>query len=135
MDITRAKYKYILVYLCVLLLAALGGFYALHSWIPGHYFSGYPLIAIYFSVLGAVHFCLFDLYDSYTQRKKLLFFMVLKALKLILSGILLAVYCLFVRTLITEFAFTFAAFYLITLLVETAFFYNLEWKSKKNRIQ
>ncbi|KAA6343895.1 hypothetical protein EZS27_008456 [termite gut metagenome] len=135
MDVNRAKYRYILIHSCVVLLTALAGFYVLHGLIPEHYFSGYLFIAIYFFVLGVVHFCLFDLYGKYTQRKKLLFYMVIKVQKLILSISVLAVYCLLVRTFIMEFAFTFAAFYLITLLFETTFFYNFEWKSKKNRIK
>ncbi|KAA6352336.1 hypothetical protein EZS27_000286 [termite gut metagenome] len=135
MDINRAKYRYIIIHSCITLLIALGGGYVLHSLIPEHYFDGYPFIAIYFFVLGVVHFCLFDLYGKYTQRKKLLLYMLIKVQKLILSIIVLAVYCLLVRTFIMEFAFTLVAFYLITLLFETMFFYNFEWKSKKNRVK
>ncbi|KAA6344341.1 hypothetical protein EZS27_008037 [termite gut metagenome] len=135
MDVNRAKYSYVIIHICVTLLTALGGFYVLHSLIPEHYFSGYPFIAIYFFVLGVVHFFLFDLYDKYTQRKKLLFYMAIKVQKFILSIVVLVVYCLLVRTFIMEFVFTFVAFYLITLLFETIFFYHLEWKSKKNRTQ
>jgi hypothetical protein len=135
MDVNRAKYRYLIIYTLVILITTLGGIYVLHTLIPEHYFGAYPFIPMYFFVLGGIHFFLFGLYNKFTQKKKMLFYMVMKIQKLILSIALLVIYCLVVRVFVLEFAFTFVSFYLITLFFETIFFYNFEWKSRKNMIQ
>jgi hypothetical protein len=135
MGVNRAKYRYLIIYTLVVFITALGSIYVLHTLIPEHYFGAYPLIPVYFFVLGVIHFCLFGLYNKFTPQKKLLFYMAMKIQKLILSIGLFVIYCLVVRVFVLEFAFTFVSFYLVTLSFETIFFYHLEWKSRKYMVK
>jgi hypothetical protein len=135
MDANRTKYRYLISYTFVILLTTLGGIYVLCSLIPEHYFGAYPFIPVYFFVLGGIHFCLFGLYNKFTQQKKLVVYMIMKIQKVILSIAFFVIYCVVIRVCMVEFALTFVSFYLITLIFETIFFYNLEWKLRKKIIK
>ena len=138
MSISRTKRKYLLyLTLLTLMLGGVGGF-TYFSLIPEHYFGGYPLIPVYFYLFGVFNIYMFDACRKYAPDKMLLLYLAMKVLKMILSIIVLVVYCIVVHEEARAFLLTFIANYLLYLMFETSFFarYELNKKRlKKNKIK
>ena len=82
--------------ICSLISRALGAV-ILHFALPGHYFGGYPFIPIYFYFFGLFSIYAFDACRRHAPQRMLLLYLAIKMIKMILSLILVLIYCLAVR--------------------------------------
>lgn len=130
MSISITKRKF-LGYLTLITLVASGaGALILHYLEPGHYFGGYPMIPIYFYVFGVFYIYMFDACRRHAPEKMVMLFLLAKVIKLIISVLVLIVYCVAVPDSAVAFLLTFGAFYLGYLIYESWFFFVYEWNRK-----
>lgn len=135
-NISKTKRNFIGLHTLFGILSAVLGAVILHVALPGHYFGGYPFIPVYFYLFGLFSIYMFDACRRHAPQKLLLLYLAMKMIKMILSMILLMVYCLAVREEAKAFLLTFVSFYLIYLIFETWFFFSFEMnrKLKKKKI-
>lgn len=135
-NISKTKRNFIGLHTLFGILTAALGAVILHVALPGHYFGGYPFIPIYFYLFGLFSIYMFDACRRHAPQKLLLLYLAMKMIKMILSMMLLMVYCLAVREEAKAFLLTFISFYLIYLIFETWFFFSFEMnrKLKKKKI-
>lgn len=135
-NISKTKRNFIGLHTLFGILSAALGAVILHVALPGHYFGGYPFIPVYFYLFGLFSIYMFDACRRHAPQKLLLLYLAMKMIKMILSMILLMVYCLAVREEAKAFLLTFVSFYLIYLIFETWFFFSFEMnrKLKKKKI-
>lgn len=128
MTVTKKKYLWGLV-LLTLLVDVAGGWIFFRFFLE-HYFSGYPLIPVFFGIVGLLNVQLFDYLRHRNPKQLHLVYMGGKAVRMVLSILMILVYCLVVRQEARAFALTFAANYLIFLTYETCFFFGYEQNKK-----
>lgn len=130
-NISKTKRNFIGLHTLFGILSAGLGAIILHIALPGHYFGGYPFIPIYFYLFGLFSIYMFDACRRHAPQKMLLLYLAMKMMKMILSMMLLLVYCLAVREEAKAFLLTFISFYLVYLIFETWFFFSFEVNRKK----
>lgn len=131
MNITKTKRNFIGLLTMFSLLCGGVGAVVLHLALPGHYFSGYPFIPMFFYLFGLFGIYMFDTCRRHAPQKLLLMYMAMKVLKMIFSLFLLMIYCWVVREEARAFLLTFIAFYLLYLIYETWFFFSFEMNRKR----
>ena len=124
-NITKTKRNFIGLHTLFAIIGAGLGAVILHIALPGHYFGGYPFIPVYFY--------LFDACRLHAPQKMLLLYLAIKMVKMILSIILVLIYCITVREEAKAFLLTFISFYLIYLIFETWFFFSFEVNQKRKK--
>lgn len=128
MTITKRNF---LGYLSILtFVGGVLGALILHYIKPGYYFGGYPLIPVFFYLFDVLYIYAFDACRHYAPEKMVMFFLVAKVLKLIVSVLLLIIYCVLVPDSAIEFLLTFSVFYLGYLTYESWFFFVFELNRK-----
>lgn len=132
-DISKTKRNFIGLHTLFGILSAGLGAVILHVALPGHYFGGYPFIPIYFYLFGLFNIYMFDACRRHAPQKMLLLYLAMKMMKMILSMMLLLVYCLAVREEAKAFLLTFISFYLVYLIFETWFFFSFEVNRKRKK--
>ena len=131
MSITKRNF---LGYLSILTLVGGGlGALVLHYLEPGHYFGGYPFIPVYFYFFGLFSIYMFDACRRHAPQKLVLLYLAMKVMKIILSVILLLIYCIVVHQEAKAFLLTFISFYLLYLIYETWFFFSFEVNLKRKK--
>ena len=120
MNISKTKRNFICWHTLFGVISAALGAVILHFALPGHYFGGYPFIPVYFYFFGLA-------------QRLLLLYLAMKMIKMILSLILVLIYCLAVREEAKAFLLTFISFYLIYLIFETWFFFSFEMNQKRKK--
>lgn len=126
MNITTTKRNFIGLHTLFAIVSSVCGAVILHVALPGHYFSGYPFIPIYFYMFGLFSIYMFDACRLHAPQKLLLLHLATKMIKMILSIVVVLIYCLVVRQEAKAFLLTFVSFYLIYLIFETWFFFSFE---------
>ena len=111
MSISLTKRNFLYQITLLTLIAGWVGAGILHYLLPGHYFGGYPFI----------------------PQKMLLLYMAMKVMKMLLSVILLVVYCFAVREEAKLFLLTFILYYIVYLIYETWFFFTYEVGKKQKK--
>lgn len=133
MNISKTKRNFIGLHTLFGILSAGLGAVILHVALPGHYFGGYPFIPIYFYLFGLFNIYMFDACRRHAPQKMLLLYLAMKMMKMILSMMMLLVYCLAVREEAKAFLLTFISFYLVYLIFETWFFFSFEVNRKRKK--
>ena len=128
-NISKTKRNFIWWHTLFAVISGALGAVILHFALPGHYFGGYPFIPIYFYFFGLFSIYAFDACRRHAPQRMLL----LKMIKMILSLILVLIYCLAVREEARAFLLTFISFYLIYLIFETWFFFSFELNQKRKK--
>lgn len=126
MNITTTKRNFIGLHTLFAIVSSVCGAVILHVALPGYYFSGYPFIPIYFYMFGLFSIYMFDACRLHAPQKLLLLHLATKMIKMILSIVVVLIYCLVVRQEAKAFLLTFVSFYLIYLIFETWFFFSFE---------
>lgn len=139
-NISKTKRNFIGLLTLYTILSGVGGFVIMREALPGHYFGGYPFIPVYFYLFGLFAIYMFDACRRYAPQKLVLLYLAMKVMKMILSVLLLVVYCIVVREEAKAFLLTFILFYLLYLIYETWFFFSFEMnqklkKKRKNEIR
>ena len=94
---------------------------------------GAVIIPIYFYFFGLFSIYAFDACRRHAPQRMLLLYLATKMIKMILSLILVLIYCLAVREEARAFLLTFILFYLIYLVFETWFFFSFELNQKRKK--
>ena len=76
---------------------------------------------------------MFDACRRHAPQRLLLLYLAMKMIKMILSLILVLIYCLAVREEARAFLLTFISFYLLYLIYETWFFFSFEVNLKRKK--
>ena len=130
MSISLTKRNFLYQITLLTLIAGWVGAGILHYLLPGHYFGGYPFIPVYFFLFGFFEISMFDACRKHAPQKMLLLYM---AMKMLLSVILLVVYCFAVREEAKLFLLTFILYYIVYLIYETWFFFTYEVGKKQKK--
>lgn len=101
--------------------------------LPERYFAAYPFIPVFFYLFGLFFIAMFERSYQLGQRKVLLLYLAQKAVKLVLSVVIMAVYALAVGEQVPSFLWTFLVYYVVYLIYETRFFSRFELKNKSNK--
>ena len=96
-NITKTKRNFIGLHTLFAIIGAGLGAVILHIALPGHYFGGYPFIPVYFYLFGLFSIYMFDACRLHAPQKMLLLYLAIKMVKMILSIILVLIYCITVR--------------------------------------
>mgnify|MGYP001777663475 CR=1 FL=1 len=132
---SRTKRNYLWqIALLTLVGGSLGG-WGYFSLCPHHYFNGYPLIPAYFFLLGVGMINLVEWGRRTMPNRLLQIYMLVRTIRMLVSFILMLVYCVVVRTEAVAFALTFIAFYLIYLIYDSWFFCTFEGSQKMKKMK
>lgn len=101
-----------------------------HMFIPEKYFLWFPAIPIFFYLFGLFYIYMFAFNYRLGLDKIAMTYLVCKALKFILSALLLMFYGFVVGHEVIAFFATFICFYFAFLIFETRFFLRFEAKLK-----
>ena len=96
-NISKTKRNFIELHTLFGIISAALGAIILHFALPGHYFGGYPFIPVYFYLFGLFSIYMFDACRRHAPQRMLLLYLAMKMIKMILSLILVLIYCLAVR--------------------------------------
>ena len=118
----------------VMLVSGCGIWWLLKTVLPTSYFNWYPVIPGFFYMMGLV-FVTFITHDyKENQRKLVNLYMIIKLCKVAASLALGSIYLIFVKVQLRDFSIVFIGFYLLYLGIETYFFYLVEEKIKKKKV-
>jgi hypothetical protein len=98
---------------------------------PAHYFAFYPLIPVYFWVVGVGMALSMEITHSENPDAVTMTYMVARTVKLLLTGLFVGGYAWLVDENIKEFGLTTLAFYVIFLALESYVFYLYEKRRVK----
>ncbi len=97
---------------------------------PHHYFSGYPLIPLYFFVLGIFVINVVEACRHRMPERLAQIYLLIRATRMLVSVIVMLIYCVAVREEAKAFLLTFIVTYLIYLIYDSWFFFTLEANRK-----
>lgn len=97
MNISKTKRNFIGLNTLFAILSAGVGAVFYHVALPGHYFGGYPFIPTYFYLFGLFMYLYVRCVSAAAPQKMLLLYLAIKMVKMILSIILVLIYCLAMR--------------------------------------
>ena len=98
---------------------------------PAHYFALYPIIPVYFYVVGVGMAVSMEITHSENPDAVTMTYMVVRTVKLLLTGLFVGGYAWLVDENIKEFGLTTLAFYVIFLALESYVFYLYEKRRAK----
>lgn len=127
-SITKRNYLLFTAFLTIL-VGGLGG-WVYYSAFPHHYFSGYPLIPIFFYVFGIFMVSMTETCRQRMPGRMLQIYMLMRVMRMLASFIVMVVYCVAVREEAKEFLLTFIANYLIYLIYDSWFYFTFEANRK-----
>lgn len=135
MSVKLTKKLFIMLYSLLMLLAGLsiGPFMAFSM--PEHYFRWYPLIPVFFFLLGWVCICMLGYASKLSPHKVRLYYLYSKLLKIVASILFLSTYVILVNSHRTEFFIVFLLFYVICLLFESWFVSRYEEQQLREAIK
>jgi len=118
----------------VMLIGGVGVWWLLNTVLTKSYFDWYPVIPGFFYIMGLVFVIYITRDYKENQRKLVNLYMIIKLCKVAACILLGGIYLIFVKVQIRDFSIVFIGFYLLYLGVETYFFYLVEEKIKKNKV-
>lgn len=130
MEISATKRKYLLGQTLFTLLAGVIIGLGLDNFFPGHYFSFYPVIPLYFYFFGCLYIYIYDEFKKHNPNKLHMVFMGMKVGKMLISIFVILIYALFDKEHKLDFILTFLLFYVLSLIYETCFFFAFEKRLK-----
>ena len=133
MSISLTKKLFITWYTLLMLVAGWTIGPAIAIWLPEHYFEWYPFIPVFFYIFGWFTIYMFEACRRYAPQKMQLVYLSTKGIKMFFSLIILLIYAVKVEEKKVEFFLTFFAFYIISLVFESWFFFRYEREQKGNK--
>lgn len=125
------KKKYLVWLLLLTLVIGVAGGWAFFATFPQHYFGGYPLIPVFFLVLGLFTINMTEMCRKRMPQRMLQTYLLVRVVRMLLAIAVMAVYCVAVRHEARAFLLTFIANYLIYLTYDSWFYFRLEGNKKK----
>lgn len=128
----KLRLKFIALLTIFILVIGFGGWLILIHFFPQLAFFDYPLIPLFFFVVGIVSIYILTGLEADRPNKLLNVFMLLRGIKMFLALILTTIYWLVDRAEIKSFAIMMVAFYLCYLFLETYIYIKIETYNRKN---
>lgn len=128
----KLKHKFIILLTLFILIIGYGGWLILIHFFPQLAFTDYPLIPIFFFLVGFVSIHILTGLKIDKPNKLLNTFMLIRGIKMLLAVILTTIYWIADRAEIKSFAIMLVAFYLCYLFLETYIYVQIETWNKKN---
>ncbi len=129
MSITKRNYL-LQITLLTLLVGVVGG-WAYYSSFPHHYFNGYPLIPVFYFVLGTFTINMIEACRNKMPKYLLQIYLLIRVMRMLAAVIIMVVYCVAVREEARAFLLTFIANYIIYLIYDSWFFFTYEMNRKR----
>lgn len=115
--------------LLTLLVGGAGGL-LYFSLFPHHYFGGYPLIPLFFFIVGIFSINMVEMCRRVAPARLAQVYLLVKVVRMLLAVVVLAIYGVAVRVEVRAFMLTFMANYLIYLVYDSWFFFTFEVNRK-----
>ena len=131
MSVSPTKKIFVTWYTVLMLVAGWSIGPAMAIGMPEHYFGWYPFIPVFFYIFGWFDISMFEACRRLAPQKMQIVYLGTKAIKMFFSLLVLLIYAIKVDEKKVEFFLTFFAFYLISLVFESWFFYRYESGNKK----
>ncbi len=131
MTITKRNYLFQTTLLTIL-VGGIGG-WAYYSVNPHHYFGGYPLIPLFFYVFGIFMISMTEACRHHMPGRMLQIYLLMRVMRMLVSMIVMLIYCVIVREESKGFLLTFIANYLIYLIYDSWFFFTFEANRKMKK--
>lgn len=127
-SITKRNYLWQTALLTIL-VGGVGGFVYFNIF-PHHYFGGYPIIPIFFFLFGVFTISMTEMCRKHSPNRMLQVYLLMKVMRMLLSIIVMAAYCVVVREEALAFLVSFIINYLIYLIYDSWFFFTFEMNQK-----
>lgn len=127
---SKTKYNYLKQSVILTLLVGIAEWCILSYGFQA-YFSGYPVIPLYFLVLNIISFYIIDVFAKPSPNRMVQIFLTVKVLRIALSVLLMMIYCISDKGNVKCFLVTFIVTYLIYMVHDAWFFSSFEMKPKK----
>ena len=131
MTITKRNYL-LQTTLLTVLVGGIGG-WAYYSVNPHHYFGGYPLIPLFFYIFGIFMISMTENCRHHIPGRMLQIYLLMRVMRMLVSMIVMLIYCVIVREESKGFLLTFIANYLIYLIYDSWFFFTFEANRKMKK--
>ena len=128
----KLRQKFILLLTLFVVVIGFGSWVVLIHFFPQLAFFDYPLIPLFFFVIGIVSIHILTGLKIDRPNKLLNTFMLVRGIKMFLALILTTIYWLLDRAEIKSFAIMMVVFYLCYLFLETYIYIKLETWNRKN---
>lgn len=128
----KLRQKFILLLTLFVVVIGFGSWVVLIHFFPQLAFFDYPLIPLFFFVIGVVSIYILTGLKIDKPNKLLNTFMLVRGIKMFLALILTTIYWLLDRAEIKSFAIMMVVFYLCYLFLETYIYIKLETWNRKN---
>ncbi|NLA63729.1 MAG: hypothetical protein GX857_11065 [Bacteroidales bacterium] len=128
----KLRQKFILLLTLFVVVIGFGSWVVLIHFFPQLAFFDYPLIPLFFFVIGVVSIYILTGLKIDRPNKLLNTFMLVRGIKMFLALILTTIYWLLDRAEIKSFAIMMVVFYLCYLFLETYIYIKLETWNRKN---
>ncbi len=128
----KLRQKLILLLALFVVVVGVGSWLILINFFPHLAFKDYPLIPLFFLIIGVVSIYILTNLKKERPNKLLNAFMLIRGIKMVFAIILTTVYSLVNRAEIKSFAIMLVVFYLFYLFFETYTYIRLEKWNKKN---
>ena len=128
----KLRQKFILLLTLFVVVIGFGSWVVLIHFFPQLAFFDYPLIPLFFFVIGIVSIHILTGLKIDKPNKLLNTFMLVRGIKMFLALILTTIYWLLDRAEIKSFAIMMVVFYLCYLFLETYIYVKLETWNRKN---
>lgn len=128
----KLRLKFILLLTFFIVIVGFGGWLALIHFFPEMAFYDYPIIPVFFFIVGLVSINIMTRLKIDKPTKLLNTFMLIRGVKMMLAVVLTTIYWLADRAEIKSFAIMLVAFYLCYLFLETYIYIQIETWNKKN---
>lgn len=100
--------------------------FVLYEYFPMHYFSLYPVIPSYFSILGTILFCALLYYRKNKPEKIVNVYMIMRGVKFLLTIGTILLFVTIYEDFEYEFSITTVGFYFFYIFIETYLFTQFE---------
>ena len=128
----KLRQKLILLLTLFIVVIGFGSWLILIQFFPQLAFYDYPLIPLFFYIIGIVTIYILTTLKTENRNKLFKTFMLIRGIKMFLALALTTIYWLVDRAEIKSFAIMMVVFYLCYLFLETFFYINLETWYRNN---
>lgn len=128
----KLRQKFILLLTLFVVVIGFGSWLILIHFFPQLAFYDYPLIPLFFYIIGIVTIYILTTLKTENRNKLFNTFMLIRGIKMFLALALTTIYWLVDRAEIKSFAIMMVVFYLCYLFLETFFYINLETWYRNN---